>query len=486
LSSIRTACARVWSAARTRLARAALAAAAATLGAAALAAPAGAGLSAVGPVNPATGFPDWYQDSTGLKLQPCLDGPPFCLASRSDLAAPDGEAFWWQAEATLPIGAGSARLVLAQEAAFLDGARVAFARVRVTVTSARADTKYTFTHPYGTVEVTTDGNGNGRFTHDVGCGAAPCAWATALGGDIGPQFLRWNPAVAPAAPAGFAGDAITPHVVTGGSVRNTFGVSGGGISALTELFTVQGKLAGPPVPVYNGPTAMGFGTTAPGVPVVKTVPITSFGVPDAAGRSSLTLGQIAVTGPNAGEFLVVGNTCTAGRSLPSGTACAVTIRFMPGGAGAKSAVLSIPHNAVGGRTQVALSGAGAVPAAPGAGAAGASAAARALAIARLRTTHRLSRARVLRRGLRLTMRLPAGTEIVRIAIYRVRHGKVRHRPVWLGYRVVGRTGLYRLRLDSRALRRRLKAGLYQVNVTPGLSRHQLGRTATTRIRITRR
>jgi hypothetical protein len=483
LSSMRTACARARRAARTRLTRAALAAVAAAIGAAALAAPAGASLSAVGPVNPATGFPDWYQDSTGLRLQPCLDGPPFCLAARTDLAPPDGEAFWWQAEASVPVGAGTARLVLAQEAAFLDGARVAFARVRVSVTAAAANTKYRFDHPYGTVEVTTDGNGNGRFTHDVGCEAAPCAWTTALGGDIGPQFLRWNPAVPPAAPAGFVGDAITPHAVTGGSVRDTFGVSGG---ASTSLFTVQGKLVGPPVPVYSGPTAMGFGTTAPGVPVVKNVPVTSFGVPDAAGRSNLRLGQIAVTGPDAGDFLIVGNTCTAGRSLPSGAACSVAVRFMPSAAGARSAVLGIPHNAAGGGTQVALSGTGASPAAPGAGPAGGVAALRRLSVAKLRTTHRLSRARILRRGLRLTMRLPAGAEIVKIAIYRVRHGRVQRRPVWLGYRVPAHTGLYRLRLDSRALRRRLKAGLYQVNVTPGLSRHTLGRTTTTRIRVTRR
>jgi hypothetical protein len=217
---------------------------------------------------------------------------------------------------------------------------------------------------------------------------------------------------------------------------------------------------------------------------VRNVPVRSFGVPDAAGRSNLRLGQITVTGPNAGDFLVVGNTCTAGLSLASGGACAVAIRFTPGAAGARTAVLGIPHNAAGGGTQVVLSGTGASPAAPGAG--GGDAATRRLSVARLRTTHRLSRAQVLRRGLRLTMRLPTGAEVVRIAIFRVRHGKVRRRPVWLGYRVPAHTGLYRLRLDGRALRRRLKAGLYQVNVTPGLSRHQLGRTTTTRIRITRR
>jgi hypothetical protein len=84
------------------------------------------------------------------------------------------------------------------------------------------------------------------------------------------------------------------------------------------------------------------------------------------------------------------------------------------------------------------------------------------------------------------MRLPQGTEIVKVAIRRVRHGRALRRPVWLGYRVVAHAGLYRLRLDSRALRRRLTPGLYQVNVTPGISRRQLGRTTTTRIRVTRR
>ena len=101
----------------------------------------------------------------------------------------------------------------------------------------------------------------------------------------------------------------------------------------------------------------------------------------------------------------------------------------------------------------------------------------------------MSRVRVLRRGLRLSMRLPAQTEVLKIAVYRVRNGRANREPVWLGYRVVGRigrSGLYRVRLDSRALRQRLKAGLYQLNVTPGLSKRQLGRTTTTRIRITRR
>ena len=465
---------------RARMARAVLAASLAALAAGVLAAPAGAALTAVGPVNPATGFPDWYQDGTGLKLQPCLDGPPFCLTTADEFNAPDGEAFWFNAGADLAMGAsGSAKLVLAQEAAFLDGGRISFGRVRVAVRAAQPNTTYTFNHPYGTVTVTTDGLGNGRFSSDIGCAAAPCDWAAALGTATSPNFLRWNPSVAPAAPAGYIGDSITPHAVTGGSVRNTFGFSGGGLSGSTNLFTVAGKLAGPPVPVIETASAADFGSTTKAAPVQRTITITSFGVPDAAGRSNLAFGPIAMVGGQAAAFSLVGNTCS-GASLPSGQSCQLTVQMTPKDAGAYSAGLKVTTNSAETVTTIGLNGVVAA-----AGVNGASARSR-LTVRKLRTTHRLTRARVLRRGLRLTMRLPAGTEILKIAIFRVRNDKVLRRPVWLGYRVVpSKAGLYRLRLDSRTLRRRLKAGLYQVNVTPGLSKHQLGRTTTTRIRITR-
>jgi len=469
-----------------RFTRFLLACLAAALGATAPAGPAQAALNAAGAVNPATGYPDWYADGGELRLQLCLDGPPFCLASKADLKAPDGEAFWFQAESTLDIGTGSARLVLAHEAAFLNTDRISFGRMRIVVRSARPDTTYEFAHPYGNATVTTDGLGNGRFNSDVGCGGAPCDWNAALGTDVSPQFLRWNPAVPPAAPAGYIGDSVTPHPVTGGSVRNTFGVSGGGVSATTDLFTVQGKLAGDPFPVFKGPSETAFGSTMLGLPVVKAITVQSFGVPDAAGRSDLKIGAVGVSGSNPAAFTIVGDACS-NRVLPSGAGCTVNVQFTPGAPGAASATLDIPDNAANLRTEVALSGEGTAP--PVTPTAAALAAARApgrLAIARLRTTHRLSRARVLRRGLRLSMRVPQGTEILKIAVHRVRRGRAEARNVWVGFRVVSRAGLLRVRLDSRTLRRRLKAGLYQINVTPGVSRRELGRTTTTRIRITRR
>jgi hypothetical protein len=461
-----------------RLGRATLAALVATVGGAALAAPAHANLTAVGPVNPATGFPDWYQDASGpggagIKLQPCLDGPPFCLTTRADLTAPDGEGFYAQAETTIPVGSGSARFIVAQEAAFLNNDPITFGRIRITVKAARANTTYTFNHPYGNAVVTTDGLGNGRFSSDFGCAAAPCDWRAALTSPIG-NFLRWAPG-GQAPPGGFIGDAITPHTVTGGSVRNTFGVSGG---ASTDLFTVSGKLAGPPVPVVNVTDAVDFGTTTTNAPVTRTVTVTSFGVPDPGGASNVNFGPIGFSGPQAAAFSLVGNDCT-GRTLPSGQSCSLTVQLKPVAMGNYAAALDFGTSA--GATRVALNGV-----VGGTNVAGAAARSR-MVVRRLRTTHRMSRARVLRSGLRLSMRLPQGAEILKISVLRVRKGKVVRKPVWLGYRVTpSRAGLYRLRLKSRALRRRLKPGLYQVNVTPGISKHQLGRTTTTRIRITRR
>ncbi|HEX9135548.1 MAG TPA: hypothetical protein VF905_01220, partial [Nitrospirota bacterium] len=43
-------------------------------------------LNAVGPVDPATTFPAFYQDSTGLSLAPCFDNNGFC--ANTMIAAP--------------------------------------------------------------------------------------------------------------------------------------------------------------------------------------------------------------------------------------------------------------------------------------------------------------------------------------------------------------------------------------------------------------
>jgi hypothetical protein len=457
--------------------RAAFAALLAALATMALAAPAHATLAAVGPVDPATQVPAWFQDTSGLKLGLCLTAP-FCLSTAADFAAPDGEGFYFNAGADLTInGTGKAKLVLAQEAVSAPSGPAAFMRVRVVLTGAAPNTTYTVRHPFGTMTIRTDATGGGKETHDTGCTLAPCpSFGGAVSGEIGP-FLTWTPD--PALPANHIGDGLTPHTVTGGTNGNSFIVTGPG-GASTNLFTVAGVLAGPPVPVINAPASVDFGSTPVGVPVQKTITVRSFGVPGAGSDLSITGPMLG--GDMPGQYTIVANTCAG--AFPSGQSCTITVQFTPSTGGALPAALIMASNATGGNGSVALTGTGVAPAATAAAVAGAGSSR--LAIRKLRTTHRMSRARVLRRGLRLSMVLPQGTEIIKIAVNRIRGKKVVRKPIWVGFRVApSRPGLYRLTLDSRALRRRMKVGLYVVKVTPGASKQQLGRTTTTRIRITR-
>ena len=90
-------------------------------------------------------------------------------------------------------------------------------------------------------------------------------------------------------------------------------------------------------------------------------------------------------------------------------------------------------------------------------------------------------------GVRLSMLLPQGTQIVKVAVFRYRGKKLRRAPVWVGFRVApSRIGRYRMTLDGRALRRRLRVGRYQLRVTPGVSKQELGLTTFTTLRVTRR
>jgi hypothetical protein len=467
--------------------RAAAAALLAALTTTVAAAPAHANLAAVGPVDPATQVPAWFQDTNGLKLGLCLDGLPTCFTSAADFNAPDGEAFYFRAVADLTIGAsGKAKMNLAQEATNPAGGRAAFMRVRFSMVGATPNTTYRVTHPFGTLTLKTDGLGNAKDSVDTGCTAGPCAtFDGALTGRIGP-FLTWD-ATAPHPPAGSIGDAATPHTVVGGTNGNSFTVTGPGGST-TDLWTVAGKLAGPPVPVYNGPASLDFGSLAPGTPSApQTATIKSFGVPDAAGGSNLTVSSASISGPAAGDFHLTSSTC--GAAMPSGQTCALGVQFTPTAAGPRSASLDLVTNA--GPKSIALSGTGVAPtpapapAPPAAAVAGAGASSP-LAIRKLHLSHRMRRSQVLRNGLRLSMVLPQGTQIIKVAVFRYRGHKLLRAPVWVGFRVApSRLGLYRLTLDSRSLRRRLKVGRYQLRVTPGASKQQLGLTTVATLRVTR-
>jgi hypothetical protein len=241
----------------------------------------------VGPIDPRHGFPMWYQDEQGLRLALCLDTNGLCLAEIPNPALPPsvtdtnmnfpGEAFWWAAEAeiNLPSG-GRARLVLAKEAAFNTedatvGNQITFSRVRIRIDGLTPGATYTVTHPYGVATLVADGDGLAALTFDPD-GVTPIA--ARGGGDepegeidttedigIGPSdfrealkgrfstYLRWDPAFAPAAPAGYIGDPNVNHRVIGSPFNTNFfrvagpNVGGTGVNTIqTLLFSVQGKI----------------------------------------------------------------------------------------------------------------------------------------------------------------------------------------------------------------------------------------------------
>ncbi|MGS0685864.1 PKD domain-containing protein [Nakamurella sp. GG22] len=216
------------------------------------------GLVAAGPVDGANGFPTWYADSAGNRVEPCLDPDnPLCGLLPGDVPDPESpisfpdyfpEEFFYQlidSSLTLP-GGGKATLTLGLEAAFAngpaeEGEQVVFARTRVVLKGAPRSTTVTIKHPFGELTVDTDGTGAGRLVQDIS--PAVGNFEAALKGNFGP-FLTWDPAVAPQAPAGFTGDPAVAHKVVGGLAGyNKFSVSGGGLALETDQFTISGKLA---------------------------------------------------------------------------------------------------------------------------------------------------------------------------------------------------------------------------------------------------
>src|SRR5919202_1474674 len=127
------------------------------------------GLVAFGPVSGETGFPAWYKDSAGTRLELCVDvDDPNCAAAAplpdpsKPMNFPD-EAFYQLADSTITdpaIPAFKAVSSFNLEAAFGGGApkandQIVFGRVRFFYKGLPADTKFRITHPYGVDELSS-------------------------------------------------------------------------------------------------------------------------------------------------------------------------------------------------------------------------------------------------------------------------------------------------------------------------------------------
>ena len=217
-------------------------------------------------VIPANGFALYYDDANGLALTPCLDpaaagfcggvagvpvpNPAAAVAFPGNFPA---EFPYFSAVATMTLPNGGKALLLHRVlGSFFPpaapvpaaGAQLVFSRLRIRIPGLQPGGTYTITHPYGVETLVASNLGAINATFDSGILAPGFTGPLAAGSRVGPSFLTWD-ATLPAAPAGFIGDAITPHTITGSPCgTNFFKVEGpllpaGGVQ--TPLFVVTGK-----------------------------------------------------------------------------------------------------------------------------------------------------------------------------------------------------------------------------------------------------
>jgi Bacterial Ig domain len=235
------------------------------------------GLARVGPTSPTNGFPDWYQDKTGMTLEFCqplvqgdLDGG-WCLLLPADTTVPEvfptqfaDEHFYYAADAqiTSPAIPSGALLVIGLEAAFavgpvVQGDQIVFARIRIRFDAPQSGT-YTVYHPYGVNVLTAAAGERVFYTEDIGIQCLPGQFDCALQGRIGPFLLASN-APGGAELPGLIGPSGKLHIadparlgpVTGspvtdalGNQQNYFRIVGPGGTVLGETtnFVLMGRV----------------------------------------------------------------------------------------------------------------------------------------------------------------------------------------------------------------------------------------------------
>ncbi len=111
------------------------------------------------------------------------------------------------------------------------------------------------------------------------------------------------------------------------------------------------------------PASVAFGTVTGGAPVSRVVTVSNLG---AAGGDALTISAVGITGAAVADFTITAQTCTAAPLAVGGGSCTITVQFAPRANGARTAVVTLSHNAAGasGATSTAIpvsgTGAGAV------------------------------------------------------------------------------------------------------------------------------
>jgi hypothetical protein len=518
-----------------RRTRAAISTVAAILAAAALGGPAQAAIHPDA-TDTLSGFPLSYTDDRGtadkaddLALGLCQDNSGFCIETPRPQPdqpiavpgnfTPDGEGFYFLADATVPNTGARGLARFGVEGAFLNadvvaGEQITFERIRFRFGSLQPNAWYRVTHPYGVDEIQANGSGLINETTDVGCGAAPCDFAASDAGAID-AFLTWDTTLAPPAPSGYTGNALIEHGVVGSTHGTNFvqldRIDGPGGLVLgtvgrTDTFLVQGKLAG----AAPGPTAnLGLsdnglrfldqqvGTTSE----AQTVTLSNHGT--AAAR----LSSVSLTGPSASNY-ALSNHC--GPTLATGASCTVDVAFTPTQTGTRTATVRIVDDAIGSPHTVSLTGTGTpgTPVAPAtqpqpqpvgntttiiqivqppAGQVGGVQESSPLAVSRLSLARRISLRRLRAQGLRVSMQVQDATRVVGIAISKARNGHKTGQALYTSTRTgtALHGGVLRLTLRSTGLLRKLRVGSYVLEARAGRTVATLGTARRIGFTVTR-
>lgn len=189
------------------------------------------------------------------------------------------------------------------------------------------------------ITVTNTGNANLVVTGVTVAGTNPT------------QFVATNLCSAPVAPAGSCTINVAFAPTTVGAKSATVSIAHNAALSPLPNVTLTGTALAPPAPIAAvSPASLAFGNRA--ISTSTTLPITVTNT----GSSNLVVSGATLTGDPA--FSIAGNACTT--VAPAGS-CTINVLFLPATLGARTASLSITHNAAGSPSTVSLSGT-AVPA----------------------------------------------------------------------------------------------------------------------------
>ena len=181
-------------------------------------------------------------------------------------------------------------------------------------------------------------------------------------GGTNDNFPTPGPAPVPAAPPLGTATYVTPAglgVFNGLSPNGTWNLfvvddgsgDAGNISGGYALtITTDGAVPVPAPVAAVAPASLAFGTVTTGtLSTTQNITVSN------TGNANLVVSTPTLTGVDLSQFAITNNGCT---TVLAGANCIITVRFNPTSIGAKTAAVSIAHNAAGSPSTVSLSGTG--------------------------------------------------------------------------------------------------------------------------------